>query len=88
MAKLCEHHFLLYGVSDSSPACIYTAKAAVQKKQEMILTQLSLTIFKHAHSLTVRRGYLALVVALPVDQMVQYLLVRQLVVSEREREKG
>ena len=35
------------------------------------------------HSLTVRRGYLALVVALPVDQMVQYLLVRQLVVSER-----
>ena len=35
------------------------------------------------HSLTVRRGYLALVVALPVDQMVQDLLVRQLVVSER-----
>ena len=34
-------------------------------------------------SLTVRRGYLALVVALPVDQMVQDLLVRQLVVSER-----
>ena len=34
-------------------------------------------------SLTVGRGYLALVVALPVDQMVQYLLVRQFVVSER-----
>ena len=39
------------------------------------------------HSLTVGRGYLALVVSLPVDQMVQYLLVRQFVVSERKKER-
>ena len=49
MGKLGDCHFLFNCVFDTSQSCMQTAEAASQKKQEVVLTQLRLTIFKYVN---------------------------------------
>ena len=56
MAKLGKPYFLFCCDVNSLPACLETVEAAVRQKQQVMLNQLSLTVFKYDHMIDRNRN--------------------------------